>query len=239
MITARALRWSSERFDLELDLELPPAVTGIFGPSGSGKTTLLELIAGLRRPASGTLSIGGKLVADPARRLHLPPEARHLGYVPQDGALFPHLGVRQNILYGAPPSVRHGAPDRGEDLFNLGHVCAVLDIAHLLTAPLTGLSGGERQRVALARALLARPRLLLLDEPFSGLDAGRRDTILPALRKVRDDFHLPILFVSHSPEEMLALCDEVLVLRQGRLHSRGAPDKIFEPSPEPRWRLRA
>lgn len=237
MIAARQLRWSSERFTLELDAVLEGAVTGIFGPSGAGKSTFVELVAGLRRPSAGVLSLDGVVFADVDARLHLPPERRHLGYVPQDAALFPHLGVAQNLRYGAPRAALAG-PDAGR--FTEDHVCEVLGIGHLLaaTAAVSELSGGERQRVALARALLSHPRLLLLDEPLAGLDAARKAAILPVLARIRDEFRVPILYVSHSPEELIALCDEVLVLADGRLVGRGPPRDLFEPGPEPRYRLK-
>jgi molybdate transport system ATP-binding protein len=235
MIVARHLRWSSGRFTFELDAELGAGVTGLFGPSGSGKTTLLELLAGLRRPTGGSLTLGGVLLADATRRLHLPPEQRHLGYVPQDAALFPHLTVAENLRYGAPRAALAG-PDA--ERFSEAHVCEVLGLAGLHAAAVGELSGGERQRVALARALLSHPRLLLLDEPLAGLDAARKATILPVLARLRDEFRLPIVYVSHSPEEIVALCDEVLVFAAGRLVARGAPPALFEPSPEPRYRLR-
>lgn len=235
MIAARQLRWSADRFTLELDLEIGGAVTGLFGPSGAGKSTFIEIVAGLRRPSAGSLRLDGELFADAARRLHLPPERRQLGYVPQDAALFPHLSVRQNLRYGAPRAALAG-PDA--ERFSEAHVCEVLGIAHLHQAAVGELSGGERQRVALARALLSHPRLLLLDEPLAGLDAARKAAILPIFARLRDEFRVPIVFVSHSAEEMVALCDEVLVLDQGRLVARGAPRELFEPSPEPRYRLR-
>jgi molybdate transport system ATP-binding protein len=153
--------------------------------------------------------------------------------VPQDATLFPHLSVEQNLRYGQPR-----APETDER-FSLEHVSDLLGIADLRRAHVNGLSGGERQRVALARALLSHPRVLLLDEPLASLDASRKETILPYLRRVRDEFALPMLYVSHSPEEMLALCDDVLVLAGGRLAMRGAPRDIFEPTDDVRYRLRA
>lgn len=235
MIVARQLRWSADRFTFELDAVLERTVTGVFGPSGSGKTTFIELIAGLRRPTSGTLILDGVTFADAENRLYLPPERRHLGYVPQDAALFPHLSVSQNLRYGAPRAALAG-PDA--ERFTEAHVCEVLGIAHLQAAAVSELSGGERQRVALARALLSHPRLLLLDEPFAGLDATRKAAILPVLTRIRDEFLVPILYVSHHPEDLVALCDEVLVLSEGRLVARGAPSGLFERSPEPRYRLK-
>ena len=235
MIAFEKVRWSADRFSLEIDARLDARVTGLFGPSGAGKTTLVELVAGLRRPSAGRISLGGQTLADADARLHVAPEHRHVGYVPQDGALFPHLSVAQNLCYGQP---RQPADDTAA-LFSLEHVTEILGIAPLLSARIAGLSGGERQRVALARALLSHPRLLLLDEPLAGLDAARREAILPYLRRVRDEFVLPMLYVSHNPEEILALCDEVLVLETGRLASRGKPSDLFVATDEPRYRLRS
>lgn len=235
MISFEKTRWVAGRFSLEIDTRLEARVTGFFGSSGSGKTTVIELLAGLRRPSAGRIMLAGELLADASVRLHIAPERRHIGYVPQDGALFPHLSVIQNLRYGERRQFAAESPAR----FSLRHVVDVLGIEPLLSSRIAGLSGGERQRVALARALLSHPRLLLLDEPLSGLDAERRETILPYLRKVRDEFALPMLYVSHESAEMVALCDEVLVLSEGRVIARGEPHVLFERSAEPRYRLRA
>lgn len=232
MIDLAQLRWTAGRFTLSLDLRLGHRVTGIFGVSGSGKTTLVELLAGLRRPAAGIIRIDNETLDDARARFHVRPEHRHVGYVPQDGALFPHLSVDQNINYARPRRVETDAR------FTLDHVCELLGIAPLRNARITGLSGGERQRVALARALLSHPRLLLLDEPLASLDSARKETILPYLRRIRDEFALPMIYVSHAPEELVALCDEVLVLDSGRLVTRGSPSEIFESVSAPRHRLR-
>lgn len=232
MIDLARLRWTSGRFTLSLDLRLGRGVTGLFGASGSGKTTLVELLAGLRRPSSGIIRIDNEPLDDAGARIHVRPEHRHIGYVPQDGALFPHLDVDQNINYGRP----HRAET--DPRFTLDHICALLGIAPLRTARIAGLSGGERQRVALARALLSHPRLLLLDEPLASLDSARKETILPYLRRIRDEFSLPMIYVSHAPEELVAICDDVLVLDCGRLVTRGRPSEIFETVTAPCHRLR-
>ena len=240
MIAFEKVRWSAGRFTLEIDARLDARVTGVFGPSGSGKTTLIELVAGLRQPSAGRIVIDGTPLSDATTHVHLAPERRHIGYVPQDGALFPHLSVAQNLRYGQPRRAARGPADSAAEAarFSLEHVAELLGIASLLSAQIAGLSGGERQRVALARALLSHPRLLLLDEPLAGLDAARREAILPYLRRVRDKFALPMLYVSHAPEEILALCDEVLVLDAGRVVGRGSPAELFVPTGEPRYRLR-
>ena len=240
MIAFEKVRWSAGRFILEIDAHLDASVTGVFGPSGSGKTTLIELVAGLRHPSAGRILVDGTPLSDATTRVHLAPERRHIGYVPQDGALFPHLSVAQNLRYGQPRRAAREPADSAAETarFSLEHVAELLGIASLLSAQIAGLSGGERQRVALARALLSHPRLLLLDEPLVGLDAARREAILPYLRRVRDEFALPMLYVSHAPEEILALCDEVLVLDAGRVVGRGSPAELFVPTGEPRYRLR-
>ena len=201
-------------FTLEVDLELQSQVTAIFGPSGAGKTSLLDLIAGLRRPQSAFIELDDRTLTDTARRIAVPPRLRRIGYVPQDLALFPHLSVRQNICYGHDP-------DRETDrLFGLDHVAEVLEIHSLFQRGVVGLSGGEKQRVALARAVLTSPSLLLLDEPLASLDLGLKTKIIPYLARIRDEFRLPILYITHDREEVLALCDEVLVMKEGRIASR-------------------
>lgn len=177
---------------LEAAIDLRARTTAIYGPSGSGKTSLLETIAGLRTPLRGTIELMGRDVT------RLAPRERKVGYVPQDDALFPHLSVRRNIFYGAPD---------GDD-----HVVEVLEIGHLLDRGVRHLSGGERKRVALARALLSRPEVLLLDEPLAGVDTGLRTRVLSYLLRVREEFPIPMLYVTHQREEVLALCEEVVVL---------------------------
>jgi molybdate transport system ATP-binding protein len=220
-------------FALELSAELTAAATGVFGPSGAGKTSLLDLIAGLRRAPSAYLALDGRVLANTAKGIELPPRQRRIGYIPQDGALFPHLPVRGNLLYGH----RRAAAAEGAPGFSFEHVAKVLELEPLLDRRIAGLSGGERQRVALGRALLSAPRLLLLDEPLSGLDAPLRERILPYLRRVRDEFAVPMVYVSHQAEEIVALCDEVLVLERGKVIARGAPEALFRVSSRPRYEL--
>jgi molybdate transport system ATP-binding protein len=201
-------------FVLQVDVELAGQVTAIFGPSGAGKTSLLDLIAGLRRPERAFIQLEQRVLTDTARGLALPPRERQIGYVPQDLALFPHLPVRKNLLYGCKtPAPRDG-------LFSYEHVAAVLEIGTLAGRGVTELSGGEKQRVALARALLTSPRLLLLDEPLAGLDAALKARIIPYLARVRDEFQVPMLYVSHDRQEIQALCDEVVELERGQVLPR-------------------
>jgi molybdate transport system ATP-binding protein len=201
-------------FVLEVNVEMASQVTAIVGPSGAGKTSLLDLIAGLRRPRSAFIQLEERVLTDTARGVVLPPRSRAIGYVPQDLALFPHLPVRENLLYGCK-----SAPPRGS-LFSYEHVAAVLEIEPLAGRNVAELSGGEKQRVALARALLASPRLLLLDEPLAGLDAALKARIIPYLARVRDEFQVPMLYVSHDRQEVQSLCDEVVELERGQVRSQ-------------------
>jgi molybdate transport system ATP-binding protein len=223
-LALRGLRLPLPRFTLEADVELHGRVAGLFGASGAGKTSLLELIVGLRRPTEGTVNLGERILADAAARRFVPPERRRIGYVPQDGALFPHLSVRRNLLYGAK---------NGEGTERLAEIAAVLEIVPLLDRDIAGLSGGERQRVALGRALLASPELLLLDEPFAGVDRPLRGRILPVLVRIRDELRVPMVYVSHEPEEILALCDEALRLDRGRIIAHGTPAEVLAGPPLP------
>jgi molybdate transport system ATP-binding protein len=197
-------------FLLELRERLPPGITALFGPSGSGKTTTLDAIAGLRQPASGRIAIGERALFDAERRIDLRPHERHIGYVPQDTALFPHMNVRRNVLYGRR---------RGQKL-ELDVVVMMLEVGALLERRVPDLSGGERQRVALARALMSAPDLLLLDEPLAAVDVERRRRILPYLLRVRDELGVPVIYVSHDRAEVDQLADRVIVLDNGRVVAR-------------------
>jgi molybdate transport system ATP-binding protein len=192
-------------FTLDVSVELSARTTGLYGPSGAGKTTLLELIAGVRRPQSGLIELNGRVVCGDA--IFVPPRLRRVGYVPQDDALFPHLSVRQNVFYGA-------ATDRA------GEVVDVLEIAPLLDRGVKRLSGGERKRVALARALLSNPEMLLLDEPLAGVDVPLRDRVLEYLVRIRDQFSIPTIYVTHQMDEVRAICEELVVLERGRVEGR-------------------
>lgn len=218
-------------FPLELDVEAEGQVIGLFGVSGSGKTSLLDLIAGLRRPTSATLRLDETVLTDTVSNRCVPPHQRSIGYVPQDGALFPHLSVKQNILYGA-----RGEPQPG---FSSEHVMDVLGIGTLLNRSIKDLSGGEKQRVALARALLSHPRLLLLDEPLASLDGALKQKSLGLLQAIRSEFAVPMIYVSHSADEVFALSDSVIVLEQGRMIRHGRTTEVFETGNMTSVRLRA
>jgi molybdate transport system ATP-binding protein len=230
------VRLALDRFDLEIAFATTQPVIGIFGPSGAGKSSLLEIVAGLRRGARGRVRLGEAVWLDSGSDLFVPPERRRLGYVPQDGLLFPHLDVRRNLLAGSrrggPGALRPGDPGPAE---TFERTVEMLQLRPLLTRSVSALSGGERQRVALGRALCARPRLLLLDEPLAALEVPLRRRLLPLLRRLCAELTVPMLLVSHDPIEVQALCDEIVVLRDGRAVARGAPSQVLsDPAIYPR-----
>lgn len=221
------LRFSAGAFRMELVLNLTAKITGIFGHSGAGKTTLLELIAGLRKPHHGTIQINESTVVDSHTGKWISPEHRHIGYVPQDLALFPHKTVEANLRYGVKAQ-----PPVWETIIEQ------FQLAPLLHRFPTDLSGGEKQRVAIGRALMTQPSLLMLDEPLSNLDDELRHRGLELFRMLRTRFDIPILYVSHDASELVALCDEVVVIANGRLIAQDLPRVLFQPSPEPAYQLR-
>ena len=184
------------RIHLDLKINTGPGLTAIVGPSGSGKTSLLNMVAGLLRPDRGHILVGGQNLFDSGRCIDLPPEARHCGYIFQDGRLFPHLRVRANLLYGQ----RLADPDNLWMTFD--EAIRFLGIGHLLDRWPETLSGGEAQRVAIGRALLAGSRFLLMDEPLSSLDSPRRGEIMQVILRIRDELRLPILYVTHDEREV-------------------------------------
>ena len=217
------IRLPLDRFDLEVAFVAEGPVTGIFGPSGSGKSSLLEVVAGLRRGAEGTIRLGDRSWLDSASGRRLAPEDRDVGFVPQNSLLFPHLDVRRNLLAGSGRARRRG----GDPEALLGQVCDLLELTPLLGRDVSSLSGGERRRVALGRALCSGPRLLLLDEPLASLDLPLRRRLLPLLRRLRSELTTPMLLVSHDPIEVQALCDEMIVLRDGVAVARGEPHRVL------------
>ncbi|MFO1431981.1 MAG: molybdenum ABC transporter ATP-binding protein [Candidatus Competibacteraceae bacterium] len=221
MLELTAIRLTQGKFTLQGGFELALPVAGVFGPSGAGKSTLLKAIAGLAQPHAGRIRLDGETLYDAEQRIHVPPQRRRIGIVFQDSRLFPHLTVRHNLLYGfklLSPAQRR---------FSLPQIVDLLEIGPLLKRRPRYLSGGEQQRVALGRALLASPRLLLLDEPLASLDGGLKRQILPFLRRVRDELRLPMLYVSHALNEILALTSHLVVIDSGRIVGQGAlPDLI-------------
>lgn len=215
------LRHQLGDFALETRFEAPGGVTALFGRSGTGKTTLVNAIAGLLRPAEGRIELDGRVLFDSTKGVHLPPSQRRLGCVFQDGRLFPHLSVAQNLTYG-----QRFAP-RGSAGPELPEVAEMLGIAPLLQRRPGHLSGGEKQRVAIGRALLSRPRMLLMDEPLAALDAPRKGEILPYLERLRDRTGLPILYVSHSVAEIARLARHVAVIEAGRVVKSGPAEQVL------------
>ncbi|WP_417914863.1 molybdenum ABC transporter ATP-binding protein [Candidatus Electronema sp. JM] len=197
-------------FSVRAAFTLRSAKCGVFGPSGSGKSTLMHMLAGLLEPDSGFIRLNGQTLFDKAGKISLPPEQRRIGVVFQNACLFPHLSVRKNLLYGLS---RLPAQQRSIDFDQL---VRVLKIEELLDRSVTRLSGGEKQRVALGRTVLACPQLILLDEPLSGLDGQLKYQIIPYLRQVFAEFSIPMLFISHSLEELRLMTDEALVLERGQ-----------------------
>jgi molybdate transport system ATP-binding protein len=202
-------------FSLEVAFEAEPgAITALFGPSGCGKTTTINCIAGLERPDRGRIVIGDREVFNAGRRIRLAPDRRAIGYVFQEGRLFPHMSVRDNLLYGRRRSGRDGGP-------SLETVVELLGLTDLLGRRPLVLSGGERQRVALGRAILADARVLLLDEPLAALDAARKAQILPFIEALRDQLGITMLYVSHDLREVARIADRMVLMDAGRVIAAG------------------
>ncbi len=195
-------------------------VIALYGPSGSGKTSVVSMISGLMRPDSGRISLNGTTFFDSSARINLAPERRGIGYVFQDGKLFPHLTVRSNLEYGMR-LVQKSRRNIGFD-----SVVNLLGIEGLLYRRPARLSGGEKQRVAIGRALLTSPRLLLMDEPLASLDSDRKDEVLPFIKKLKESYNIPIIYVSHLPEEIASIADTVLVIKSGKLTASGGTELI-------------
>lgn len=209
-------------FAIDAAFAATASVTALFGPSGSGKTSTLYMIAGLLRPQFGKIAFGERDWLDTARGLNLPPEDRHVGLVFQDHLLFPHLSVQRNLMYGQRR--RRGQPSSIEPR----RVIEVLELGELLDRSPRHLSGGEKQRVALGRALLSAPQLLLMDEPLAALDAGLKDRVLTYLERVINEWHLPMIYVSHSAAEVRRLAEQVVVLDAGKVVCSGTPAEVLD-----------
>ena len=216
-----SLRQPLGGFTLDLSFEAPAGVTVLFGGSGSGKTTVINAVAGLMRPESGRVALDDRVLFDLNKRIWQPPHRRRLGYIFQEARLFPHLTVRQNLLFG-----RWFAP-RGAAREDLDRIVAMLGIEALMQRFPVALSGGEKQRVAIGRALLSSPDLILADEPLAALDEARKQEILPYFERLRDEVKIPMLYVSHSAAEVARLATSVVVLKDGRVQRQGSAAEVL------------
>ena len=208
-------------FTLDAHFTAPPGLTVLFGRSGSGKTTLINAVAGLLMPDAGRIAAGAWVLLDTGNGIRLKPHRRRIGYVFQEGRLFPHLTVRQNLAYGAWFAPKDAPRE------NMDRVVELLGIGHLLTRRPGALSGGEKQRVAIGRALLSAPRLILADEPLAALDEARKAEILPYFERLRDEVNIPILYVSHAASEVARLATTVVALESGRVIAQGPAAEVL------------
>jgi ABC-type molybdate transport system ATPase subunit len=203
-------------FGINLTVE-PLGLTVFFGPSGSGKSSVVNMLSGLLKPDKGRFALNGRVLFDKKNRINVPTYARNIGYVFQDSLLFPHLSVYRNLKYGYKP-------DRQ---IRMDEVVDLLGIEHLLKRRPHNLSGGEKQRVAIGRALVTNPDILLMDEPLSALDENRKNEIMPFVERVRDEFQIPIIYVTHSREEVERLATTVIRMDRGKVIAKGTPDQVF------------
>ncbi len=208
-------------FTLDAAFDAPDGVTALFGRSGSGKTTIVNAVAGLLKPDRARIVANGTVLTDTQAGVFLPTHRRRIGYVFQEGRLFPHMSVHGNLDYG-----RRYAP-AGDDGVSFDRIVDMLGLSTLLDRRPGGLSGGEKQRVALGRAILSKPRLLLMDEPLAALDEARKAEILPYLERLRDETRLPILYVSHSAAEVARLATTVVLIEAGRVRAAGPAHEVF------------
>lgn len=206
MSLAVRLKHAFRDFALDLAFEAPPGITVLFGPSGSGKTTVIKAVAGLLRPDEARIARTGHVLFDSDAGIDVPPHRRAAGLIFQEGRLFPHLSVRQNMLYGRLFSTRKTSESE------LDHMLDMLGIAHLQDRRPAKLSGGEKQRVAIGRALLSSPAIILADEPLASLDAARKAEILPYFERLRDEAAIPVLYVTHDPIEAERLATQIVTL---------------------------
>lgn len=212
--------------ELQIDLRVETrGILALFGPSGAGKTSILNWLAGLNRPDDGLIRVDDRVLFDRSRGIDIPPERRRLGYVFQEPRLFPHLGVLGNLLYGRRLTQRRYGGQEGD--LDLGRIVELLGIDGLLNRRISALSGGEKQRVAIGRALLANPRLLLMDEPLAAVDVKRKSEILPFIERLHAELSIPIVYVSHDPDEILRLADQVALITDGKLTAFGDVDTVL------------
>ncbi|MBT6476110.1 MAG: molybdenum ABC transporter ATP-binding protein [Rhodospirillaceae bacterium] len=207
-------------FEIKAAFQAEAGITALFGPSGAGKTSLVNMLAGLERPARGRIVVWDQVLFDSEQGIDLSPEQRRLGYVFQESRLFPHMTVAGNLSYG------RALVPKGVALVDYDAVVDLLALRPLLVRRPKTLSGGERQRVAIGRAILAAPRLLLMDEPLANLDAPRRAEILPFIEKLRREFDISIVYVSHNMDEIVRLADQLIVMADGAIAAQGPVDEI-------------
>ena len=207
-------------FVLDAEFEFDGSSLGLFGPSGSGKSSLMRALAGLTRPGRGLIRLNGETLFDSLNKIWVPPHQRQIGVVFQDSRLFPHRSTEQNL--------RAGMMAETSGVFSFSHIVDLLEIEPLLERSVSNLSGGEQQRIALGRALLAHPRLLLLDEPVTGLDAGLKEQVLPFLKRVHEELRLPCIMVSHYLPEILHLTDQLLLMKAGKVAAQGSLHELVE-----------
>jgi molybdate transport system ATP-binding protein len=207
-------------FTLDVTFETTRGVTALFGHSGAGKTSIVNMIAGLMQPDGGRIALEDRLLYSAESKISAPVHRRRIGYVFQDGRLFPHMTVAQNLDYGR---WMNRLPKEADET---ARIVALLGLAPLLARRPRTLSGGERQRVAIGRALLSKPRLLLLDEPLASLDTARKAEVLPFLRRLRDEVHMPMVYVSHQTDEVREIATSVVRLEGGRIVATGGLDLL-------------
>jgi molybdate transport system ATP-binding protein len=226
-LSLRNISISYSKFNLDVTFETNQRITGLFGHSGSGKTTLLEIVAGIRKASRGTVRFQNTALTEVDAGIHILPEKRMIGYVPQDLALFPHLSVRENVYYSPRSNVADSA-----------NLLSTLGIDSLLDRKINQLSGGEKQRIAVARALLSAPQLLLLDEPLSSLDEDLRERALEYIDELIQRIDIPVIYVSHNSDEIVKICSEVIVLDGGRVISQGPVRDLFVVDERTHYRLK-
>ena len=216
------IRPGSPPFALDISIAVSPGISILFGPSGAGKSTVLDCVAGLVRPAAGRIAVGEETLFDSRAGVDIPPQARRIAYVFQTLALFPHMSAEENVAYGLDGLSRQERAARVEEILK------AFRVEKLRTRKPPEVSGGERQRIALARSLVTQPRVLLLDEPLTGLDAELKAAIVDDLRAWNAARRIPILYVTHSREEVDALGERVIAIDHGRVISQGAPMDVLE-----------
>jgi len=204
--------------NIDISIETSNGITAIIGPSGAGKSTICNIIAGLITPDAGSISLSGGIFFDTLTCQNLKPEDRGIGYVFQDPLLFPHLSVRKNLIYGM---------SLGDRTSRIGIITSLLNIEGLMDRKPATLSGGEKKRVAIARAVLSDPKLLIMDEPFSGIDPSRRENLFPYLEKLKDHLGIPIIYISHQMDEIIRLAENVLLMKDGKQKAFGTLEKVL------------